>query len=165
MPQKNSISKTMMLTTIVPIDAYMSDIFFFFFFHHFGCNNQFQFILIGNVQHFHNFAIRHCFVGVQGDIECRVLCGQLLQHRFDAFEIDILWCFAAIGNAVVARGTDAYFDEMRFGGCFGFALRQIDFHIVRSRHGRCYHEKQQQQEYDVGHRRHAERGFCFGAFF
>ena len=58
-----------------------------------------------------------------------------------------------------------YFDEMRFGGCFGFALRQIDFHIVRSRHGRCYHEKQQQQEYDVGHRRHAERGFCFGAFF
>jgi hypothetical protein len=62
-------------------------------------------------------------------------------------------------NVVIAKIIDTNLCDYLLGSGFRTRGRQIDLYVIGRRHCACHHEEQQEQEDEVGHRRHRKRSF------
>ena len=116
-----------------------------------------EFILVCNVQHLHDFPVRHCFVSIQSYIHFRLFRCTRLQERSQLFKRQRL--FLVISESSIIIQILIYDDScLRLCRSLLLSLRQQYLDSIGRYHGRCYHKENQQQENQVRHGRHAEVG-------
>ena len=106
--------------------------------------------------------VGNAFVGIEGYEEFRAVCACRLQDCRQLLQGDELFFFpvgSGIDMEFLVDGDTCH--SLRRG--LLLALRQIDFDGIGRNHRAGNHEEDEQQEDDVGHRRHIERRGYFGS--
>ena len=126
-----------------------------------GGKHYFKTVFRAFVQYFHDFAVGHLFVGVQGYKVLRIALLYALQKAVELVggQRHRLALGGRVGLHLRGIHVEVFVDvdaRAGFEGRLLAALRQV--HLQGRRKHECarHHEEDEQQEYDIGHRRHAE---------
>ena len=121
-----------------------------------------ELILIGNIQHFHDFPVRHSFISIKRHIHFRFFRSARLQERSQFFQRNRLLLIISKRRIKIQI---LIYNHSRQGLSrrLLFSLRKQHLDSVRRNNRRRDHKKDQQQKNDVRHGCHTEIGRYFSS--
>ena len=121
-----------------------------------------ELILIGNIQHFHDFPVRHSFISIKRHIHFRFFRSARLQERSQFFQRNRLLLIISKRRIKIQI---LIYNHSRQGLSrrLLFSLRKQHLDSIRLNNRRRDHKEDQQQEDDVRHGCHTEIGRYFSS--